>query len=94
MRISIIREDNAVYVDGIVQIVDCSSLPQEIHAIQWFGDKGWIEYVHFDKPNVNIDSFEQYSEYVEKWNLINNESTPPVIENVVETVTISKRKKK
>ena len=35
MRLTIIRSDNMVYVDGEPLTVDCSSLDPSIHAIQW-----------------------------------------------------------
>ena len=45
-KVTIIPSDNHVYVDGAgtFMTVDCSSLPSDIHAIQWDGTKGRIEY--------------------------------------------------
>ena len=44
MRVTIIKDDNSVTVDGVGYRVDCSSLPADFHALQWDGDKGQIEY--------------------------------------------------
>jgi len=44
MRFSVIRDNNIVYVDGLALPIDCSSLPTYVHAIQWYGDKGEIEF--------------------------------------------------
>jgi hypothetical protein len=45
MRLTIIPSDNTVYVDGRALVVDCSSIDPAIHALQWDGEAGWIEYV-------------------------------------------------
>lgn len=51
MRLTIIPDDNYVAVDGdnSHRPLDLSScyIPQEIHALQWYDTRGWIE---FDDP--------------------------------------------
>ena len=45
MKLTIIREDGAVYRDGIsFSSLDLSFVPSNVHALQWNNDKGWIEY--------------------------------------------------
>jgi len=45
MKLSIIREDGAVYQDGVAHLnLNLSYIPSNIHALQWNNDKGWIEY--------------------------------------------------
>lgn len=44
MQFTIIRDDNRVIIDGEMRVVDCSALPPEVHAVQWSGDYGEIEY--------------------------------------------------
>lgn len=44
MRVTIITEDDAVIIDGVHCTVDCSSLASDIHAIQWYGDFGEVEF--------------------------------------------------
>lgn len=55
MRLTIIPEDNFVAVnsDTSHQPLDLTScnIPSEVHALQWFDTKGWIE---FDDP---VDPF-------------------------------------
>jgi len=51
MRLIIIPDDNLVSINGDnshqpLNLTSCN-IPQEIHALQWFGTKGWIE---FDDP--------------------------------------------
>lgn len=48
-KITVIAEDNTVIIDGLALKVDCSDLPLFVHAIQWDGTKGEIEF----KPGVN-----------------------------------------
>jgi hypothetical protein len=44
MRVSIIRDNATVTVDGVCYAVDVSELPSYFHAIQWDGSKGHIEF--------------------------------------------------
>lgn len=76
MRVAIIREDNAVNVDGVRYAVDCSTLPADVHAVQWNGVSGEVEYslVGCDhcggrskKPNEFIKDFSPYDGYVHAW---------------------------
>lgn len=65
MRLVIIPVDSKVSIDGVVKIMDLSTfgLDPNIHAVQWFGDHGWIE------KNIGdmeiIDSTEQFSDLIE-----------------------------
>lgn len=48
MKLVIIPIDNAVYVDDFsyfgLDLTSCN-IPQNVHALQWNQDKGWIEFV-------------------------------------------------
>lgn len=45
MRVTIIPDDTLVMIDGeLVEGVDMSTMPSEIHAVQWYGDHGEIEF--------------------------------------------------
>lgn len=60
MKLTIIPIDGAVYVDDVsFSNMDLSScnIPSDVHALQWNGVKGWIEFVEdedFNKPNNQI----------------------------------------
>lgn len=47
MRLTIITSDSAVYVDGEcrspLDLTQCN-MPSNVHAVQWFDTKGWIEF--------------------------------------------------
>lgn len=76
MRVTIIRDDNAVIVDGVPHTVDCSALPTDFHALQWGGSKGEIEYrmtrcehcgARSKKGNVLLIDLSPYQTYVDAW---------------------------
>jgi hypothetical protein len=74
MKLSIIREDNAVYVDGLsFSNLDLSFIPSNVHALQWKNDLGWIEFVedeNFIKPqNETIRELPDWANIaVDRWN--------------------------
>ncbi len=46
MKLTIIVDDKAVYVDGVMRVIDTKNcgISSNIHALQWMDDSGWIEY--------------------------------------------------
>ncbi len=77
MRVTIIKDDNAVVVDGEHRIVDCSTLPEDFHALQWNGTSGEIEYrvarcahcgARSKKGSEFIVDLGPYVSYVAAWN--------------------------
>ena len=69
--ITILKADGKVLVDGVVEgSIDMSDLPSNVHAVQWFGSAGEIEYVAVNgvKPaNTPLDIFDDYSQFVTRW---------------------------
>lgn len=67
MRLTIIPVDSAVYKDQVIRYPDLSvcGIPQEVHALQWYGSSGEIEFISVPgqpKPtNENIDSLPQWA---------------------------------
>lgn len=53
MRLTIIPSDNAVYIDGVLKtpldISNCG-IPADVHALQWYDTRGWIEPKDDDDP--------------------------------------------
>ena len=62
--ISMTRADDAMTVDGNGQSVDLSSLSSDVHAIQWDGSTGHIEY-NDGRLNETIDSIDDYQSYID-----------------------------
>lgn len=60
MNLTIINEDNAIYIDGIALAgVDLSTtgIPDTVHALQWKTNLGWIEFKensNFSKPQNEV----------------------------------------
>lgn len=69
MRLTIIKSDNEIYVDGFCVKVDCQSLDADVHAVQWNGERGWVEFVgdgFSPKPvNQDIDSVAPYQSLID-----------------------------
>ena len=76
MRVTIIRDDNTVSVDGEGYGVDCTPLPADFHALQWDGTSGEVEYrmmacshcnTRSKKPNLFVNDMTPYLPYVDAW---------------------------
>ncbi len=75
MRVTIIKDDNVVMVGGAARTVDCSSLPADFHALQWYDMTGEVEFAAtfedrgwHKKPNQLIKDLSPYQKYVDAWN--------------------------
>jgi hypothetical protein len=78
MRVTIIKDDNTVGVDGEFYTVDCSTLPADFHALQWQTVRGEVEYrmtrcehcsARSKKGNVDITDMAPYQPYVDAWHV-------------------------
>lgn len=72
MRVTIIKDDNSVIVDGVRHTVSCADLPADFHALQWNGTSGEVEYALVGtkkKPNEIISSLAPYQKYVDAANV-------------------------
>jgi hypothetical protein len=82
-RITILPPENHVYIDGVSRTVDCAGISDSaapsltVHAVQWNGTKGWIEYVNdpFDATthvaNRRITDISQFQRFVGAWHAAN-----------------------
>lgn len=71
MRLTIIKNDNTVYINGVAKYVDCSDLPEDFHALQWDGNNGLVEFVKNYKAPELITNLSDYQKYIDIWNSIN-----------------------
>lgn len=93
MRLTIIVSDKAVYIDGVCHLdLIWDGTPENAHALQWFEDKGWIEfndddpYDNIKPPNEKITALPDWAlNAVEAWNQANLNPTIPTIEENVDT---------
>lgn len=65
MRVTIIRDDNVVIIDGRALTVDLFDMPL-IHAVQWSGESGHVEQA--GQPNARITSLAAYQTWISRWN--------------------------
>ena len=81
MRVTIIVDDNMVFVEGKSRRVDCAALvANNIHAVQWYADIGEIEFgsvfnpdtkTLMRQPNQSITDFSSFQTYVDAWQIEN-----------------------
>jgi hypothetical protein len=67
MRISVVVDDAKVIVDGEARTVDVSDLEPGIHAIQWDGADGDVEYGKPRRENVALADFAPYQFLLDRW---------------------------
>lgn len=65
MRVTIIRDDSVVGVDGFFRKVDLSALPQGVRAVQWDGAKGHVEYD--EAPETPLDDIAGFQAFIDLW---------------------------
>ena len=58
--LTIIKDDKFVDRDGTGVTLDAVVLPDNVHAIQWNGSTGWVEY-NDGTHNTSLSSIESYS---------------------------------
>lgn len=72
MRVTIIPSDTWVSIDGVGYTgVDVSSVPADIHAVQFNNGTGWIEYIPLangtQPANTPLDSVAQFQAVLDSW---------------------------
>lgn len=67
MQFVIVNPDKMLMLDGVDVRCDFE-LDEAIHAIQWNGSSGEVEYVA-DVPNERIDTFKDYQYLVDAYNV-------------------------
>jgi len=64
MRVTIVPGSQVVAVDGYsVHGLDLSSIPQDVHAVQWYGDAGDVEIVDVNGRMVENRAITSLSDY-------------------------------
>lgn len=61
MRLTIIPSDKTVYQDSkVIEAVDMSLAPINLHALQWNGESGWQEFTD-GTPNLSISELPEWA---------------------------------
>lgn len=75
MKLTIIPADGAVYKDGICYSGLSFTVPDNVHALQWRGEYGWVEFSN-GNPNETITELPMWADAaMAVWDEAN---TPPV----------------
>lgn len=86
MRLTIIPKDQTVYKDGVsFSELNWRGTPANIHALQWFTNKGWIEFTAEDEisgarpANEEITELPQWAlNALDAWRMAYEISITPV----------------
>ena len=75
MRLTVVPSDKIIIKDGKeYKVTDLSYLDSNIHAIQWYDDKGEIEYVD-GTSNLEITDITPYNQCVTDWEAAKTKET-------------------
>jgi len=91
-KITVLPVDGAVYNDGKSYLeLDLSScnIPEDVHALQWFGESGWIEF-NDTSPNEDITALPSWCDcclvkWQEAWDEEHKEPEEPEVPEEPET---------
>jgi hypothetical protein len=67
MRVTVVRDDGLVGVDGVFRSVNLSGLPEGVRVMQWDGEGGHVEYDNEWWPNERIGAIEVMLPFVDLW---------------------------
>lgn len=92
MRVTIIADDSHVYVEEQPLKVDLTGLDEEIHAVQWYGTVGEIEYRYYPientrKANERFTDFAPFQVFVDRWMVEAQKSDPVPVTPAVKPPT-------
>lgn len=78
MRLTIIPDDKAVYVDKVCYTgISMQNVPENVHALQWFDTNGWIEF-NDGLSNQEITELPMWANLcIQKWELADYEYKNP-----------------
>lgn len=80
MRLTIIPSDKLVIIDGKAIMVRDAEYPAGVHAVQWYGDKGEVEFDDVPgepkKLNEMIDTIAPYQALIDAYRAIEAADNP------------------
>jgi len=65
MRVTIIRDDGIVGVNGVFRKVDLTGLPAGVRAVQWNETEGHVEYDAAE--NATLNAITQFQPFIDRW---------------------------
>lgn len=67
MRVTVIRDDGVVGIDGVFRKVDLSGMPEDVRAVQWNGESGHTEFYDDALANKAIDTIAGIVSFINLW---------------------------
>lgn len=77
MRVTVIKDDGVVGVDGVFRAVDLSAMEVGVRAIQWDGSAGHKEFTDNIQPNADINTIAAVQSFIDLWNAAAPPAPPP-----------------
>lgn len=81
MRLTIIRDDSLVGVDGVFRQVDLSALFEGVRAVQWDGESGHVE--HDDTANSPLADIAAFQSFIDLWTAAEPVVAPPTAAEMI-----------
>lgn len=73
MRVTVIRDDGVIGIDGVFRKVDLTDFPEGVRVIQWNGSEGHVEYDDPQIANTYLETIAAVQSFIDLWNA----SAPP-----------------
>jgi hypothetical protein len=81
MRLTYIKSDKSIGIDGAFLTVDNSSFDQEVDAIQWYDTYGEIEFVNRQERNNEIfEDIDYIQPLIDFWNVEKTKQDQLIVE--------------
>lgn len=77
MRVTIIRDDGVVGVNGVFRSVDLSTMPEGVRVMQWEDTEGHSEYYDVETANTVIDTIGAIQDFIDLWTAAAPPAPPP-----------------
>ena len=90
MIVTIVPEDRVVLVDREARTVDLAGIDPDIHAVQWDGVKGEIEYKRGTKRGPEkIDTIAAFQVFINRWTAAAPPPPPPPLPKSAADVSVA-----
>jgi len=88
MKITIVRTDNFVVVDGVQKKMDLAFLPEDFHSLQWSNGSGFVESKNIDNCQKlqDISDWSLWSDFYARMEVAENEGDVEQIQSAEEAV--------
>jgi hypothetical protein len=83
MRVTVIKEDGVIGVDGVYRDVDLSEMAPAIRVVQWNDAAGHIEYEDGVTANMVISSIDDVQAYIDLWTAAEPVIVPPTAAEMI-----------